>query len=146
VDFSVRIEGLDSIAKASDRIKQSVAIEVNKAVFASAQRVAAEAKKSILDGQKSGRFYKHRSVTHRASAPGEPPASDTGRLVNSINAQLSGPGEAEAIAGNAAVKYARFLEFGTSRIAARPFFLPALEKSKAWIRQRLQEALRRGLA
>jgi HK97 gp10 family phage protein len=145
VDFSVKIEGLDSISKASEQIRQAVATEVNKAVFASAQKVATEARKSILSGQKSGRTYKRRSVTHRASAPGEAPASDTGRLVNSIHAEMAGPGEAAAISGSASVKYARMLEFGTTKMAPRPFFFPALEKSKAWIRDRLQDALRRGL-
>ncbi len=146
MDFSVRIEGLDAIARNSEQVRQNVATEINKAVYASAQKVVTEAKKSVLDGKKSGRTYKRRTVFHRASAPGEAPASDTGRLVNSIHANMAGPGEAVAIAGSASVLYARMLEFGTRLMAARPFFFPALEKSKAWIRNRLQEAVRRGLA
>lgn len=145
MDFSVEIKGLDGIGRAGDTIRQSVADELNKAVFVSAQRVATEAKKSVLEGNKSGHTYKRRSVFHRASAPGEAPASDTGRLVGSIHADMAGPGEATAIAGSSSVKYARMLEFGTTKMAARPFFFPALEKSKAWIRDRLQDAVRRGL-
>ena len=38
-----------------------------------------------MSGAKHGREYKHGSVTHRASAPGEPPAIDTAALVNSID-------------------------------------------------------------
>ena len=30
--------------------------------------------------------------------------------------------------------YARFLEFGTRRMAARPFLRPALERVRAWLR------------
>ena len=112
--------------------------------YASAQQVVPEAKKSILEGGKTGRIYKRRTVTHVASAPGEAPASDTGRLVNSTHAE-AGQGEALAISGSSAVKYAQMLEFGTSKMAPRPFMFPALEKSKAWITARLQDAVRRGM-
>jgi HK97 gp10 family phage protein len=146
MDFSVKIEGLDKITGASAEIRQAVADEINKAVFASAQQIRTEAIKSIQNGQKTGRLYKRRTVSHRASAPGEAPASDTGRLVNSITAFNNGGGEAMTIAGRGTVIYAAMLEFGTSKMGARPFMLPALEKSKAWITARLQDALRRGLA
>ncbi len=144
MDISFKIEGLDRIEAATAQVRQAVADEINKAVFASAQKVAAEAKKSIMDGNKSGRVYKRRSVTHKASAPGEAPASDTGRLVNSINAYALKDGEAIAVAGRGTVKYAAMLEFGTSKIAPRPFMFPALEKSKAWIAERLNKAVRKG--
>ena len=143
MDFSFRIEGLDAITQASDRVKQAVADELNKAVYASAQKVSSEAKRSLLDGNKSGRIYKHGSVLHRASAPGEAPASDTGRLVNSINSYAVGNGEAISVAGRGTVKYAAMLEFGTIKIAPRPFMLPALEKSRAWIGERLNKAVRK---
>lgn len=145
MDFSFQIDGLDALEQQSTRVRQSVANEINKAVYASAQKVATEAKKSILDGKKSGRFYRLRTVEHRASAAGEAPASDTGRLVNSIQSYATGNGEAITVAGRGTVHYAPLLEFGTARMAARPFLFPALEKSKAWIRQRLADALRRGL-
>lgn len=143
MDFSFKIEGLEQIARASDGVRQAVADEINKAVYASAQKVSTEAKKSLLDGNKSGRVYKRRSVSHRASAPGEAPASDTGRLVNSINSYAVGNGEAISVAGRGTVKYATLLEFGTSKIAPRPFMFPALEKSRAWIAERLNQAVRK---
>ena len=146
MDFSVKIEGLDKIANASASFRQAVADEVNKAVYASAQKVSTEAKKSIQGGNKSGRTYKRRTVSHRASAPGEAPASDTGRLVNSINSYALGNGEAISVAGRGTVKYATMLEFGTTKIAARPFMLPALEKSKAWITERFNKAVRKAAA
>jgi HK97 gp10 family phage protein len=145
MDVSFGITGLDSIARAGDRVKQAVADEINTAVYAAAQQVSTEAKKSILDGHATGRFYKRRSVTHRASAPGEAPASDTGRLVNSISSYALGDGEAVSVAGRGTVAYAAMLEFGTPKMAARPFLFPALEKSKAWIAARLQDAVRRGI-
>jgi HK97 gp10 family phage protein len=146
MDFSVQIDGLDALANASQQVRDAVADEINKAVYASAQQVVLEAKKSILSGGKSGRLYHRRTVTHQASAPGEAPASDTGRLVNSLSATLTNPGEATASAGNSNVKYAAMLEFGTTNIAPRPFFFVAFEKSKAWIGNRIGEALQRGIA
>lgn len=143
MDFSFKIEGLDRIQKATQAVQQAVASEIDKAVFASAQKVVTEAKTSIANGQKTGRVYRRRTVTHRASAPGEAPASDTGRLVNSITAYPAKAGEAVAVAGRGSVKYARMLEFGTTKISARPFMLPAMEKSRAWIRERLAKAVRK---
>jgi HK97 gp10 family phage protein len=145
MNFSVEIQGLDALAGATAQIREAVASEIQKGLYASAKQVEGEAKKSILSGSKSGRIYTRRSVTHRASAPGEAPASDTGRLVNSINSQLSGPSEATVKAGAGIAQYAPWLEFGTSKIAPRPFMFPALEKSKQWIYDRMQDALRRGI-
>ena len=79
---------------------------------------------------------------HRASAPGEAPASDTGNLVNQSSVELDG---ALASIVRFFAKYASWLEFGTSRMAARPFIIPAVERSRQWIIDRLTEAVRRGM-
>jgi HK97 gp10 family phage protein len=147
MDFSVQIEGLDRIDNATRAMQESIQQEVRKALLASAKHVEKEAKQSILDGEKSGRVYKRRTVTHKASAPGEAPASDTGRLVNSINSYLNaGANESTVVAGRGTVKYAAWLEFGTFKMPARPFMFPALEKSRDWIRERLASAVRKAAA
>lgn len=147
MDFSVQIEGLDKLRNATSVTAKLVNQEVNKALFAAAKQVEKEAKQSIVSGQKSGRLYRRRTVTHRASAPGEAPASDTGRLVNSINSYLnSSQSESFVTAGRGLAKYAAMLEFGTQKMAARPFMFPALEKSKDWIRRRLADALARAIS
>lgn len=147
MDVSFQIEGLDKLETASAQVRQAVADEINKAVYASAQKIRTEAIKSMqaTNGRSGGRFYKHGNVLRQSSGPGEPPMSQTGRLVNSITAYAGGDGEAFTVAGRGTVKYAAFLEFGTSKMAARPFMFPALEKSRAWIAARLQDALRRGI-
>jgi HK97 gp10 family phage protein len=144
VDFSFKIEGLDRLHKATANVVLEVNKEVEKALFASAVRVEKEAKLSITSGQKSGRTYTRGTITHRASAPGEAPASDTGRLVNSITSYVNKVSGLSAfvVAGRGIVKYARALEFGTTKMAARPFMFPAVEKSKAWIQERLNQAVR----
>jgi HK97 gp10 family phage protein len=158
MDFSFKIEGLDKIGQATTRVQAEVRKELEKALYASALRIEKEAKKSILSGNKSGRVYTTRFLTnkktggifptesrppHKASAKGEAPASDTGRLVNSITTYVKKTGALEAfvVAGRGTVKYARMLEYGTAKMGARPFMIPAYEKSKAWIQERLNKAV-----
>jgi hypothetical protein len=59
---------------------------------------------------------------HRASAPGEAPAVDTSNLINAFGAEKVG--QTGAIAYNTA-EYAVPLEFGSHKMAARPFYVPA---------------------
>jgi len=93
-----------------------------------ALRVDREAKKSMKAG--SGRTYRRGKVTHRASAPGQPPAVDTGRLRSSITYELGTSGRVLVARVGTNVNYARHLELGTSRMRPRPFLRPALAKAK----------------
>lgn len=72
-----------------------------------------------------GREYRRGNVTHRASAPGDPPAVDTGRLRQSLGVQRIGNGHYRV---GTNVEYAPLLEFGTRQMAARPFMRPAAER------------------
>jgi hypothetical protein len=76
----------------------------------------------------AGRLRKGRArVPHTASAPGEPPASDTGRLLTSIHHEMSdGPEGIEGRVGSD-VEYAVYLELGTRDMLPRPFLRPALD-------------------
>lgn len=75
----------------------------------------------------AGRSYKRGGVTHVASSPGSPPNVDTGALRASIRAKSLGPTSAEVVAGT---EYAQWLEYGTTRMAARPFFAPVVARWK----------------
>lgn len=75
---------------------------------------------------------------HRASAPGEAPATDTGNLVNSGYAKRAR--RALWHVGYTA-EYARPLEFGTPRILPRPFLRPAVDR----FRQAFVDAMRQVL-
>lgn len=71
------------------------------------------------------------------SAPGEAPAVDTGRLRASIAHRVEmESGEAVGLVGTS-VEYAPWLEFGTTRMQARPFMVPAIERNREWIRNKL---------
>lgn len=58
------------------------------------------------------------------SAPGTPPNIQTGNLYNSIE-RVDTPDGADVIVG---ADYAAELEFGSARVAARPFMTPAVER------------------
>lgn len=112
-------------------------------------------KRSMKKG--TGNIYmkgKNKNIVHIASAPGQPPAVDTGRLRASISTNWAGSGkqngdvEGQAQPGDGIgmpelhedkfkvvvgtkVDYAPWLEFGTSAIAERPFMRPAYDRIKA---------------
>lgn len=64
------------------------------------------------------------------SGPGEPPKRVTGELYNSIRTAVRVDGKRIIAAIGASARHARFLEFGTSRMAARPFMRPALQENR----------------
>lgn len=88
------------------------------------KKIRAEIETSLEKGNHSGKSYQKRGRVHIASAPGETPARDTGDLWGSISQVRSGGGisEFEITSGHAG-----FLEYGTSRMAARPFVAPAVD-------------------
>lgn len=82
----------------------------------------------IQQPPKTGRIYKR----HQASAPGESPASDTGRLAQSITTSYDVPNITGYV--NVATEYAEALEFGTPRIAPRPYARVSLAEKTEEIR------------
>ena len=97
---------------------------------------------SINQGAKSGVVYEKYNPrrTHRASAAGEPPATDTGYLVSNIFTNIDTDGLGASVESRAG--YSSFLEFGTSKMAARPFLQPALEENKPKIRRLEQQMVK----
>jgi hypothetical protein len=94
----------------------------------------------IQRGPKSGRTYRKGNVTHQASAPGQYPASDTGRLATGVRMEMPQPGRIIGRVGTA-VAYGPHLEFGTSRMAARPWLLPSFERAKIGVEKELRARL-----
>lgn len=65
-------------------------------------------------------------VPHQASAPGEPPAVDTGLLRASVRHELVEEDEGLAVYVGSDLKISEYLSLGTRRMAPRPFLEPAL--------------------
>ncbi len=60
------------------------------------------------------------------SAPGEPPARVSGELMDSVAYEVADTGKGVSVMVGAAASYALALEYGTRRMAPRPFLRPAL--------------------
>lgn len=108
---------------------------VMDAVMESAHDVEGVIKASMAE-PKTGELY----GSHRASAPGEAPAMDTGTLAASIQVDPTGATSA-AVSTNQ--DYAVHLEYGTVNMAARPAWVPAAEQVRPRFLQRLGDLERR---
>lgn len=125
-----------------NRYVDEVEEDVSQAVTATALGIQAKAIKRIQRGTKSGRIYQKYNPrrTHQASAPGQSPATDTGRLVGSIQADKQTRFRWTV---GTIVPYGRYLEFGTRRIAERPWLRPSVQEFKPAFIKRIRQALRR---
>ena len=114
------------------RLKKLSGPDVVKAagrvLYVGADMIRSEAFRSISAGSVSGKG-------HVPSNPGEPPNRDTGVLQAHLRAELVAPLEAQV---TSEAPYAAALEFGTSRMEARPYLRPARD-AKAPEIQRLFE-------
>ena len=88
------------------------------------------------------------------SAPGEPPAVDTGTLRNSVQSKpqyVAGTGMtsivlAGLVAGvNKDARIPRWLEYGTSRMKARPFIAPSLEAIRPSVAGTISDQMQRSI-
>lgn len=89
-------------------------------------------------GSRSGRLRKARAAKRRAarflyspSAPGEAPRKRTGTLQKSVAAEVHQEGDAIVIRVGSNVPYARFLEYGTRKMAARPWLRPGIAEAQS---------------
>lgn len=113
-------------------------------VYVGAEAVKERAKNSILNHESQGITYKRKNGTHTASKPGYPPNQDHGDLVKSIGINYF-PQKLLAIVGTNS-KVGRWLEFGTKKIAARPWLFPAIfaheEQIKSDVKDAVQSAIK----
>jgi hypothetical protein len=88
------------------------------------------------------------------SAPGEPPSIDTGTLRNSVQSKpqyVAGTGMTSIVltglvAGvNKDARIPRWLEYGTSRMKARPFIAPSLEVIRPSVAGTISDQMQRSI-
>lgn len=109
--------------------------EVGQAIFVAGDLVAKEAARSIVSGSVSGR-------AHVPSAPGTPPNADTRNLDTNIFVERHGLFAVNVVS---AASYSTFLEFGTSKMAERPFMKPAADKMTPKAVKLVEAALKRAI-
>lgn len=106
---------------------------VDRALYAAGQMIEIESEISITAGSVSGKG-------HVPSAPGSPPNADTRLLDTNINTVVVGPSRVNV---ESTAPYSAFLEFGTSRMEARPFMRPAAEKKRPEAVELIRRAVER---
>ena len=131
---SIQVKGIKEALSALKNLQNNLEEPFREVIQGGAQLIRGEAIKSIQSGPKSGRVYEKYNPrrTHKASAPGEAPASDTGNLVRNIRVVQENK---DLIKVESNASYSQFLEFGTSKMLARPFLFPATERSRPKIAQ-----------
>ena len=135
-------------------------VKRDRGLRAAAEIVVDEGNRLIRDPPKTGAVYTTRFFTrgrgpsrvvipvgerapHQASAPGESPARDTGRLQSSGNVQFDESAQKSYAAWSS--KVARFMELGTDRIEPRPFARKSLFSLRVEILSEVTQALQRRL-
>jgi|TARA_R110000744_G_scaffold316738_1_gene423372 HK97 gp10 family phage protein len=138
-NITLKISNLKSFNKALNKKLQEN--KVKQYVTRATMIVESTAKKSIQAGG-TGKLYKRGDITHRASAPNNPPATDTGFLVSQITMDVDVKANGSVVGQIiSSAPYSKALEFGTVNMQPRPFMQPALMKNK----RKIQAMFKKGI-
>lgn len=113
-------------ARVSVNINLALAEELSRGAVERGVRAATIDAKNItidlLSRPGKGEVYRRgKSVVHRASAPGDPPAPDTGRLRGSTQGEVFATADGALGVVSVNTEYAAALELGTEKMAPRPY-------------------------
>jgi hypothetical protein len=120
--LSIEIKGDREMQAMLDRASKAAQGEaIQDGLKACVFLIQDKAQQGMQKGAKTGRLYRRGRKWHQASAPGQPPAVDTGLLVGAFSVKQV---DSRTVALRVHASYAADLEFGTVRMAARPILRP----------------------
>lgn len=128
-----KITGADKHAKRLKNMAKS-SKQIVAALYAAGQEIEIDAEHSITAGSISGKG-------HVPSRPGQPPNRDTGDLDKNIETTVEAQNP-PTVHVTSHMPYSAALEYGTSKMAARPFMRPATEKNRKKVGQKVANAVR----
>lgn len=131
---------LRKLQSLSTGANQEIASALNETAFKINEKMV----NSVQESGSSGREYTRGNKKHVASAPGSPPNTDTGQLVRSMYVDRATANHLVARIG-ADAPYAKYLEFGTSRMDARPFLEPAFNEFKDEVNEKIRDLINKEL-
>ncbi len=129
-----RITGVDKHVNRLKRAAQRTPDAVLRELYVAGQEIEIAAEISITQGSISGKG-------HIPSRPGEPPNADTRDLDTKIETRIVRRGDNPRVDVEAFSAHAVFMEFGTSRVAERPFMRPAAAKKRGNVRASVSRAV-----
>lgn len=110
---------------------REIAEVIGAGLYEAADLVRAKAFQSISAGSVSGKG-------HKPSKPGNPPLRDTGNLQSHLRIARTGRLKAEV---RSEAAYSHALEFGSSKMAARPFLRPARDATRSELRNIVEKKI-----
>ena len=134
VDIAKSLASLEKIAGKKSRA-------VSRAVKVAGMEFSDKLQNALSRQNSRYRKYKRGSVVHWSSRPGRSPNPDTGWRMRSVS--LSRRRASGSVFVVVSAKYARALEFGSPRMAARPFVRPLAKALEPKFKQDLIKALNR---
>jgi len=138
--FKAKITGEAEIDAAFKALPDRVRLGVIDALKVIGLLIRNKAVAKIQAGPKTGRRYKRGSITHQASAPGEAPATDTGKLASSAEFEIDEQGLWAIISFSAF--YAKILEFGSRFIRPRPFLFASVDENKLTVIEIFKQSIK----
>ena len=125
----IQVRNINKVLASFKKLNVTMLPDLQEVIKGGAQTIRTEAINLIQKGAKSGKVYKryNPSRTHTASAPGQAPASDTGNLVRNIKVVQVNQDVTQV---KSEARYSKELEYGTSKMRARPFMFPAYKMSQ----------------
>lgn len=143
-DVKVEIKGLKEVQDAIRTYQGDISKQLGLIVNSAALEAVSDVRRAIQGPPKTGREYpRGNNKIHRASAPGQAPATDTGTLVSSIYNEDRGE-YSKAIGSR--LDYSFYLEFGTFKMDARPSWVPAVERAIPKMLKRVNIAIAKAKA
>lgn len=137
----VEVDGVEETARNMAALAKRYSRATAEGAVAGGHLVRSDAIKSIQEQSPGEMVTRTRTgggtYVHTASAEGDAPNTDTGRLVQSVQVEVT----KKTVDVGSTLDYASYLEFGTKRMVARPWLFPAFERNKAAITRLIKHGI-----
>ena len=139
---------LDQFSKYLSQVAPQIEDNMNKSIKLCCEKVRSDIQESMAKTERDMSktyFTNNKTKAHHPSLPGNPPAPDTGNLRESIRYEVHGEGsEIYGVVGSTQKDpdYAVFTEYGTNKMAPRPWLRPAMRDNNEFIRSNIAKAVK----
>ncbi|MBL7685545.1 MAG: hypothetical protein JNK65_05890 [Deltaproteobacteria bacterium] len=138
IRYTLGEEILKKVREMDPQVLRGLEIGLKQGAFFLEARI----KRALSQSGRGGKVYKRGEKSHVASAPGQAPAVDSGRLLNSIRTDFKGINDVRI---GSDVIYASFLEKGTSKMGSRPYLSRVINENPNAIEEIILKAIEKEL-